>query len=111
MTTLPNTAIGLNSANISDANLNSATWNYVSGNKMSSDKASAEPLVSKVRAKLRKDKDAPTESLHAEKGETPIPRGTVAKDAMLRRSILQMSLAPHISRGAMSKVKSPSRIG
>ena len=95
MTTLPNNAIGLNSANIADANIPLATWEY----------------VAKVRPSMRKRPDAPTESLHKETGSAPLPRGTVGKEGMLRRSILQMSLAPHISSGAMSKVKSPSRVG
>ena len=104
MATLPNNSIGLNSANIADANINSATWNYVSGKSTS-------PDIAKIRPKFRRRADAPTESLHRETGEAPLPKGTVGRDAMLRRSILQMSLAPHISAGAMSKVKSPSRVG
>ena len=114
MATLPNNRVGLNSANISDANINSATWDYVSGDKMSSDKAAKSPMerpVGKTRPSFRHDPDAPEVGLHAVAEDAPLPKGTVGRDAMLRRSILQMSLAPHISMGALSKVKSPSRVG
>lgn len=114
MATLPNNRVGLNSANISDANINAATWDYVSGDKMSSDKAAKSPMerpIGKTRPSFRHDPLAPEIGMHAETEQSPLPKGTIGKAAMLRRSILQMSLAPNISKSAMSKIKSPSRLG
>lgn len=83
MATLPNSSIGLNSANIQEANILEALWGYVSRKGMN-----GKPLE-----------------------QAPVPRGTVAPAGTLRRSILQLSLAPDIYMNARLQPKGSCRLG
>jgi len=87
MSTLPNSSIGLNSANIADANIPEALWSYVSKHHLGKALA-GEPLE-----------------------KAPVPKGTVGPANSLRKHILEMSLAPDVYANRHLKVKSPSRLG
>lgn len=43
--------------------------------------------------------------------QAPVPRGTVGKANALRRSILELSLAPDIYMNRRLQIKDPSRLG
>lgn len=87
MATLPNSSIGLNSANIADANIPEALWSYVSKHHLGRVLA-GEPLET-----------------------APVPKGTVAPANSLRKRILEMSIASDIYANRHLKIKSPSRLG
>jgi hypothetical protein len=87
MATLPNSSIGLNSANIAEANIPEAVWNYVSKHHLGKAMA-GEPLE-----------------------KAPVPKGTVAPAGTLRKRILELSLAPDIYMISRLQPKGTARLG
>lgn len=85
--TLPNSSIGLNTANIADANINEALWSYVSKHHLAAG-MSGEPLE-----------------------QAPVPKGTVGPAGTMRKRILQLSIAPDIYLNSKLQPKGTSRLG
>ena len=85
--TLPNSSIGLNEANIAEANFGEAVWKYVA-KKHSGAAITGSPIE-----------------------QAPVPKGTVGEAHTMRRRILEMSIAPDIYMNRNLKVKGASRLG
>jgi hypothetical protein len=85
--TLTDSRVGLNADKIDQRNQEEAVFRYIAKDK---------PIR---EAKMKDSKQ------HA------IPAGTYAPAVALRKRILQLSLAPHITSNPKLKVKEPSRIG
>lgn len=79
--TQPNTSVGLNSDHIDEARFQEQVYKFV------------------ARDDTRGG------------GQAPVPRGTVGKANALRRSILELSLAPDIYMNKRLQIKDPSRLG
>lgn len=88
--TLSDTRVGLNADKIDERNQEMAVYKYIAGD----DKKG---MLREPRMKEMK--------------QHSIPSGTYAPEMALRKRILQLSLAPHITSNPHLKVKSPSYIG
>lgn len=89
--TLSDTRVGLNSDKIDERNIEVALYRYVSKKE---DKAGIlrEPKLKEMK-------------------QSAIPAGTYGPAMALRKRILQLSLAPHITSNPRLKIEPPSRLG
>jgi hypothetical protein len=89
--TLSDTRVGLNSDKIDERNTEMALFRYVS--RQDDKKAILrEPRMKETR-------------------QSSIPAGTYGPAMAMRKRILQLSLAPHITSNPRLKVEAPSRLG